>query len=348
MEQARIKWIDMAKGCGIILVMISHFCGIPYIGNYIFGGYMQMFFILSGYTLQETVDKRFIRKRAERLLIPYFGYGILIIAVSMVYSFLKGDFHVRYALSSCFGLVYSRYSLYPDIGSENNRFFLTCYNSPFWFLTAMFVSYIWVYLYLRQKDSNKRAMCLLAFIGLTVVCTYIPVLLPWSIDTSFMGALLILSGYYMKKRNLLNNRIWKIIAVVLIYVSLVYINGNVNMSVREYGKIPVISCALFWIIGIMFTIILCGILQNIHCKVVEHVLTFIGKETVILLCCHLLLAQGLTPLLSDCNRYAGALIKIICVVSICSAVYVVKRKVAVIYEKKHIVKSGAGNHNGYR
>lgn len=73
----RIEWIDTIKGICIILVIIYHTCGLPIIGQFLFGGFMGTFFILSGYTTKKDIISSGIKKKIERLLIPYFFYGII-------------------------------------------------------------------------------------------------------------------------------------------------------------------------------------------------------------------------------------------------------------------------------
>lgn len=46
----RIDWIDSAKGICILLVLLSHWCGIPLIGRLVGAFYMPLFYIVSGYT----------------------------------------------------------------------------------------------------------------------------------------------------------------------------------------------------------------------------------------------------------------------------------------------------------
>lgn len=58
----RIEWIDTIKGICIILVIIYHTCGLPIIGQFLFGGFMGTFFILSGYTTKKDIISSGIKK----------------------------------------------------------------------------------------------------------------------------------------------------------------------------------------------------------------------------------------------------------------------------------------------
>ena len=50
----RLEWIDLAKGIGIILMIIGHMPSIPSaVHNWIFSFHMPLFFFLSGYMFKK-------------------------------------------------------------------------------------------------------------------------------------------------------------------------------------------------------------------------------------------------------------------------------------------------------
>ena len=77
MSKERIRYLDIAKGISLLLVMVSHSCGIPFgMGKYFTAFYIQIFFILSGLTYKSgrTVGEN-IFKRFKGIIIPYFIYS---------------------------------------------------------------------------------------------------------------------------------------------------------------------------------------------------------------------------------------------------------------------------------
>ena len=67
------KYLDVARGIGLLLVIISHSCGLsPYLINY----YIPLFFVVSGYLYKpgRSYGENMAHK-AKRLLVPYFGYS---------------------------------------------------------------------------------------------------------------------------------------------------------------------------------------------------------------------------------------------------------------------------------
>ena len=103
----RIEWIDLCKGIAIILVVIGHmFRGFTSSGMYnkyneifsyidytIYSFHMPLFFIISGVLYRKgrkinTVEKywRFIRKKFNVLMIPYFIFSWIQIIIKLIMS----------------------------------------------------------------------------------------------------------------------------------------------------------------------------------------------------------------------------------------------------------------------
>lgn len=100
-SRARLLDIDTAKGIGIILVVVGHVVSqqVPaghewyqHLKTAIYLFHMPFFMYLSGYVLGYAGSDRtegavrFIARRADRLLLPFFAFGLIIIAGKMVFS----------------------------------------------------------------------------------------------------------------------------------------------------------------------------------------------------------------------------------------------------------------------
>lgn len=143
----RINWIDMAKGGGIILVVIGH-CLNPnsVINSVIFSFHMPLFFIISGYLLKSDVTiSHFLYKKSVRLLLPYFFTFIIYF---FAYTIIDNNSNAwqeylinlskSYALGN--GLVYSWIDTQP-VG-------------PLWFIVCLFCAEI-VFLCILNSTQNK-------------------------------------------------------------------------------------------------------------------------------------------------------------------------------------------------
>lgn len=112
---SRMQWLDIAKGIGIILVILGHaprdimrqqFFGIDFGYQFIYAFHMQLFFIASGYLFCVSVNKysvgKFMKKRVQSLLMPWLVYTLLIYVIRYAAEFVPklaqilstGDFHM--------------------------------------------------------------------------------------------------------------------------------------------------------------------------------------------------------------------------------------------------------------
>ena len=72
----RIDWIDMAKGYGMLFVIMAH-CDVGVLGLWMYTFHLPLFFMLSGYTFSHKENvKDFLLKKCRTMLVPYFLLGI--------------------------------------------------------------------------------------------------------------------------------------------------------------------------------------------------------------------------------------------------------------------------------
>lgn len=76
--ESRIEWIDIAKGIGILFVMLGH-CYLDTKYTFWFISFhMALFFFLSGYTFRIKEDyNSFVKKKIKALLVPYLFLRLL-------------------------------------------------------------------------------------------------------------------------------------------------------------------------------------------------------------------------------------------------------------------------------
>lgn len=289
-NQKRIAWIDFAKFLGILFVLMNHAdLKIPVISR--FGGlfYVPIFFVLAGLTYQyrEETIVTFIKRKAKRLLLPYFGYNLFLYLFFLLKDYIIPGKFTGEALMPLAGILYSRNSLYR-MGTEENVYFLTVLNSPTWFLTALFLTMVLFESCLRLVKYNWRRLCiiniLIASIG--IIIDYIsPVLLPWSIDNIMIFEIFVSAGYILQKRAECMKKEQNIITIVIEFLFLYLLaifNGSMNISVGEFGKIvfagiflAVVSSA--WVISISY------FFRND----IPRGAALVGEHSMIIMCLHM-------------------------------------------------------------
>ncbi|WP_097003408.1 acyltransferase family protein [Lacrimispora amygdalina] len=240
----RLRWLDALKGIGIILIMVSHSFVIPYLGRVLNACFIPLFFISTGYTYSKKGIKKYLTDKINRLLIPYFFYGIVLVILLAVFKYMRSGNILNNTLFGMISLLYSRYCLYPRTANENIRF-LANEVSPLWYLTAAFVTSI-IFEFIPKSNRKQILFSCIICITITIWMSFLPVLLPWSLDTAFLGTVFMLFGLLIRRINLenLNQKKLVIYCIVIIYILLAYFNPGINISVREYGKYGVLSIVL--------------------------------------------------------------------------------------------------------
>jgi fucose 4-O-acetylase-like acetyltransferase len=106
----RIEYIDIARGIGILLVVMGHndFAAIsPFAYKVIYSFHMPLFFFLSGYFINPTVEFRtFFKKRFNSLLKPYFFTIFLIYFVSISFGRIGFETALQRIIKSLYGAGY--------------------------------------------------------------------------------------------------------------------------------------------------------------------------------------------------------------------------------------------------
>ena len=191
----RLEFIDIAKGIGILFVLLNHVESYQWVT---FSSFfvISIFFFCSGYTFSFNQEEKFrfitVVKKLPKLLKPYFFFSVLLLLIF-------NDFSLR-AIS---GIVYSRYCLFP-IGTDDIYRLFIVGNFPLWFLTCMSLCYLLYAVYLRF--FKYKYIVLAVYFLASVAMSHLPVLLPWSIDTAPLLTIFMILGYEIKVRNLLTKK----------------------------------------------------------------------------------------------------------------------------------------------
>ena len=248
----RLEYVDIAKGIGIIFVVCSHSDAFGLMW-YMMDMCIPIFFFCSGYTFKvKGTFKETMTKKFRKLFVPYLFFNLVMFCV-----------FCHFSLRELVGIIYSRYSLYP-LGVTPNVKFFTSGNYPMWYLTSMIVSYFLFYL-LVYYEKYKHALILLY--ALLIVCFMkSPILLPWSIDTAPLTAMLIYVGMKIRIHDYISVDLYQVLFLVILYIGLRSVGGELNISVRDYGT----SVAIYFLLAIIapFVVLWCS-------KYLEG--TFVGK-----------------------------------------------------------------------
>ena len=273
MMKQRLDYIDIAKGLAIILVVFSHSI-YPEPILYTAAFYVPIFFFCAGFTSTKrnvSLKDNFIR-HAIKLLKPYIFFNIILILY----------FH-SFSLRAFLGVLYSRYSLYP-IGTTSDicNLFIAG-NYPLWFLTSMVMSYLLYYLIIYSPHRYQYYI-IASYLIITAIMENLPILLPWSVDTAPLTAMIMYAGTAFRQYfpDSFNEKAPKPIVclAIVVYLLLLPFCYDINLSVRMYGssQITYIHSA---VTGSILLIALSRLLQNCF---IGSVLQHIGQHSLTIFC----------------------------------------------------------------
>ena len=308
--KSRLEFVDIAKGIGIMIVCFGHSGAEDVVISWIGGFIVPLFFILSGYMYKDKgipVGKDLYNK-GKKLLKPYFFFSVVLLLI-----------YKRFAWNDIVGVFYSRYCLYT-YHAPDNIFFMKATNSPMWFLTAMFATFPLFYIIMKNEKYIKWIV--LSYLLITWGCTFLPILLPWSLDVAFIMAIFMYIGVlFRRQENLLNKPsyiYWLIIAAFLI---LCKVNGEPNPSVRELGN----SLLLYMITGVLGSISMMWICKHLEGKPLSGLLADIGRHTLVIFCLQIFIFHQINRVIYGMIHlpaegiwlYTAALFKVIVASIIC-------------------------------
>lgn len=192
--QFRDNAIDIAKGIGILLVIIGHTGGLPAhstVHHFIYSFHMPLFFILGGFLFKPSSIGTHIRKDAKRLLIPYV-FSVFLLTLWFVILGIKYDNYGMVWRTLQTGLFGSGqyhaspiWGDYPTIGM-------------IWFLLAMFWCRVTYNIVSRLSTIHRFLTSAVIAMAATVIDNFI-INLPFGILTGLSAIMFYMLGNALKE-----------------------------------------------------------------------------------------------------------------------------------------------------
>lgn len=274
--KTRIQWIDIAKGLGIVLVIIGHSGAPDIIRKYIYGFHMPLFFIISGYLYNTPKNgrlKELIIKKSRCYLMPYF----ILCTINLALNIFCESLSIR---GNELWLSTAKHILGILIGVSTNNLMPNC--TPLWFLPCIFLSTLYLYFLLTfKKKPVQILMCLCGLCIVSLLRFINAPQLPWHFDTAIMGSILMLIGHEIKYRKLLtDNKLKPLYVCLLFIVGIIFISINISikkidMNNNIYGDFAFMFCG-----SISISYVFMWICSHIkECAIIS----FIGRGTIIVM-----------------------------------------------------------------
>ena len=296
----RIGYYDIARGLGIIFVVIGHIDTfyMPF-RSVVITFHMALFFMISGMLFWEnhTEERGYLesaKKKFIRIMVPYILFSILSILIEFV----------RLALQEVFYWPHFK-ALIVSVGSFYG-------NSVMWFLPALFVSEM---LFLAIRKMKSDFVTIVSVLCLIVFAVWANTLNPGGSEfqQSLYAAMIrgifctvfVCAGYYIRKWIVplkISGYVYAAAAVVLlgICVKINNINPKVDLRAMYWGEyifatdssvkllsVRVIMYLAGALAGALGVICLCRMLDRFGNSPLYKALAFFGSNSLIIMATHL-------------------------------------------------------------
>jgi polysaccharide biosynthesis protein PslL len=259
----RSATIDVAKGLGIVLVVLGHNWIVEStkgeLFRVIFSFHLPLFFFLSGvFVRRSDTPRHFVSARAHSLLKPYFvTLTIIGVAKAAGWDYFQG---VLYATGR------------------------TLYWIPMWYLPHLFLSSLVAWLLIRRVESTALLWAIAAAALAFGVLALRPTDLPWSIDLIPISAAFLLAGTLC--RDALASMRFHALAFFVALAAFAALHGlfdeTMDLNIRRYDNLFIVSAQAA--LGIYLCLGLALLLTRV--EPAKKALAYVGSGTLFILIFH--------------------------------------------------------------
>lgn len=242
--------IAVAKGIGILCVIIVHSGIIGNAYNFLIGFASAIFFIITGYLYKkEKWQNRSViclmKSKVKTLLIPYY----IMLFINIFIRFLFEIYKLK-SLETAF----SNMLIYTVTGSfcYSTRYFMPSYIS-LWYLMCAFASIFYLY-YLNKIKSRwlQYIICILMVTAGCIMKAFKVDYVPWHFDTALFGCAFMYIGQEMRRIKFDHGiNLFSILIIFSIGTGAILLNGETDLN-TNYIANPI----LYYIGGISLSYVI--------------------------------------------------------------------------------------------
>ncbi|MDF2529158.1 MAG: hypothetical protein K0Q57_38 [Gammaproteobacteria bacterium] len=266
-----VSFVDSIKCFGILAVILGHMPS-PF-GEFIFSWHMPLFFFIAGFFIkpQDSV-LIFIRKSSKRLLLPYFIFAFLALAVVVIKDPILHRPQVN-LLQNIIAIVF-----WMDTKH------IQTYANILWFLPALFLARLAVFILLKYlKNFIMIACVLLAMACLSI--SYQPIL-PFTIPQAMASSIWLFAGYYyfnhfVPSQWFANNTRLVLIGLLLIIPIAFFKYPHLDVASLYFQK-PFYN----YYYSLAILIMLCSLFAKIKCLSGSGFINWLGRNTMTIFIFH--------------------------------------------------------------
>lgn len=286
----RIEYIDIARGIGILLVVMGHndFALVsPFAYKAIYSFHMPLFFFLSGYFINPSIGFwSFFKKRFNSLLKPYFFTIFLIYFVSVSFGKMGFQTAIGRIIKSLYGAGY-----YLDW-------------VQLWFLPHLFVVslYAFVFYALMTNINSRLVRWLLLLFTLGLAGLFLKTFYPFQLSVfgkeyelfglPFSLDLVLLSGFFfilgsearhITSEEIFGNIFFLLVSGAAVILLNIFFSARIDLNTRTYESFVINTAEA--VTGILFILALSRQIE-LWTPRLASLFKYFGKISLILLVFH--------------------------------------------------------------
>ena len=280
-NDSRDDVIDIAKGIGILLVVLGHI-NHGWLNHLIYLFHMPLFFFLSGSSLIYARKGFRIGTKIRTIIVPYFTFSIITFLYWLLLEQRFRPIHSPQLFSGVFGELSTSSQQFLNIfvALAKNDAFL--YNVPLWFLPCLFVS-LYIYHLLCKFDSKYKTLMIMTISVFGFFLNSYRIILPWCLEIAIVALPFIWFGnlFYEYYRNARWYLEWGGMSLILFSLFVVLLNPlSVDMLNHKYGNWWIFYIVAF--LGIVVTIMLCRCIAQAKITALQ----WLGRNSLLIMCVH--------------------------------------------------------------
>lgn len=312
----RVEFIDVAKGLGIIFIVLGHVCkagthSVLRIFCYSFNA--QLFFFLSGLTFlglgincvesaKQPNGLKQVKKWVSRILVPYFIWGFISILIYCGLGVITKSTEDSLSFGkNIMALLY---------GNSNSDYFQ--WNRPLWFLPCIFIVYLLWYVVLRiianlGKDAKRNQYILIMITIISYVFTIVlarmdfAIRLPFSTEVAIymfplFGFGLVIKNTLVRRGDITHHNYTRfrlaILSLLLFTIAITLGAATIRTGLRQVIFNGYLRFSAVTILECIAILLLAKLMEK------NKILRYMGKRTLPILLMHkfpILFFQALVP-----------------------------------------------------
>lgn len=279
--------VSIAKGIGIILMVIGH-SGCPsHLNSFIYQFHMPLFFFISGYCFKDkhlNNFKDFAIKRIKGIYIPFVKYSLLFLFLHNIF-FNLNIYNDVYGYNGSVSQLYNFNDFYKTaikIITEMERQGELL--GGFWFLRVLFCTSFLGYAFLKFLHNSKAKFAVLGLVLIAVI--FLAQTRKFTIHLSFFALIFFVAGKEIAKLQNFNhkNAYTNGLATFFFFI------GTLLASIYFPAGMAADKNKIIYIVGALCGILMTKSLSNYiqYIPYINKILTYIGNNTLSILALHLL------------------------------------------------------------